>query len=497
MDRVLPELKKLASFPSKLRVYITSDIENEPDDQESLVRYLLYANEFDTRGICAVTSAWLSSCTAPESMHQIIDGYKLVVDNLNKHVHPDAQYPSAEDLHKLVVSGHPVYGKEALALPPSRGALDLVEKLCEFPNPLWVVCWGGTNVIAEALQHIRRTKASTDEAALHARLRVYAISDQDDTGEWIRNTFPEVFYIASIHGFGAFDMSTWQGISHPISGGDLSKASKEWLRENIQKGPLGNVYPTPMHIMEGDTPTFLYLIQNGLGDPEHPSFGSWGGRYRAIKVGSAHYADVVDTIVDVHGTERTDQKATIARWRDHFQNDFATRMSWSLEANFWDASHHPVPIIDGCCGPQVIRRRVQSGDVIVLDASASYDPDSPLDNSGLEFQWYQYHEPTINHPIGAQATPRCKLRPLAPPAEGDSMLAYNDAGFTNVALGPKVEITVPDAKAPAILNYPALHWLPHTGLDGMSYHIILQVSNKTAKFPVRRYLRVILDAGMS
>ncbi|KAK9489756.1 hypothetical protein V1508DRAFT_33297 [Lipomyces doorenjongii] len=53
-------------FPFKASGFYSSDIENEPDDQESLVRYL-----FETRGICAVTSAWLPTRTAPESMHKI------------------------------------------------------------------------------------------------------------------------------------------------------------------------------------------------------------------------------------------------------------------------------------------------------------------------------------------------------------------------------------------------------------------------------------------
>lgn len=34
-----------------------------------------------------------------------------------------------------------------------------------------------------------------------------------------------------------------------------------------------------MFIPEGDTPTFLYLLQKGLGVPEHPDYESWGGRY--------------------------------------------------------------------------------------------------------------------------------------------------------------------------------------------------------------------------
>ena len=175
-----------------------------------------------------------------------------------------------------------------------------------------------------------------------------------------------------------------------------------------------------------------------------------------------------------------------------------TRMSWTLTSDFWQASHPPVPIVDGHQSPTSITRNVKSGDVVVLDAGQSYNPDHPKDNSQLEFQWYRYMEPTIGHPIGAEAVPRCTIRPLSPPSSGTKcILPYNDCGFENVVLGPRVEVIVPNSKQPALFGLPAQHWLPHTGISGMAYHIILQVSNKNAKFPVRRYLRIILDAGLS
>lgn len=99
------DLRLLPSFPTKPRVFVLSDIENEPDDQQSLVRYLLYSNEFDTRGICAVTSAWLPTRTAPDTMLKLVKQYGTVVDNLNRHVHPDAQYAPGEALARLVCSG--------------------------------------------------------------------------------------------------------------------------------------------------------------------------------------------------------------------------------------------------------------------------------------------------------------------------------------------------------------------------------------------------------
>ncbi|KAA8647962.1 hypothetical protein EYZ11_013311 [Aspergillus tanneri] len=96
-------------------------------------------------------------------------------------------------------------------------------------------------------------------------------------------------------------MSSWQGILHPISDGDISKLSPEWLQTHIQKGPLGDVYPIPIHIAEGDTPTLLYHVQSGLGVHERPDYGSWDGHYRVINGGSTHYAYVIYTVINADG----------------------------------------------------------------------------------------------------------------------------------------------------------------------------------------------------
>lgn len=95
----------LQSYNWKPRVFILSDILNEPDDSMSLVRYLLYSNEFETKGLCATTSWWLKNTTHPEEMRTIVQAYGDVVNNLNQHVHPKAQYQSAENLLQLVTSG--------------------------------------------------------------------------------------------------------------------------------------------------------------------------------------------------------------------------------------------------------------------------------------------------------------------------------------------------------------------------------------------------------
>ena len=103
-----PSQTTLQNFPSKPRVFIISDISNEPDDAESLVRYLLYSNQFQTEGLVACTSTWMETKVCPQDMEKIIDAYAGAVDNLNKHAHPDSQYASAQTLKGLIRSGPPV-----------------------------------------------------------------------------------------------------------------------------------------------------------------------------------------------------------------------------------------------------------------------------------------------------------------------------------------------------------------------------------------------------
>jgi hypothetical protein len=73
--------------------------------------------------------------------------------------------------------------------PLGAGALDIVNRLEGSAEPLWVLSREGTNVLADALQHLRKTKSLTVEAIPRSRLGVYAISDLHDTVEWIRNSF--------------------------------------------------------------------------------------------------------------------------------------------------------------------------------------------------------------------------------------------------------------------------------------------------------------------
>ena len=100
---------------------------------------------------------------------------------------------------------------------------------------------------------------------------------------WIRNNFPDLFYIVSPGDH--YGSATWSGINTVVDSIDNETISNDWLAQNIQQdhGPLGTIYPDVAWGVEGDTPAFLSLIPNGLNASEHPNWGGWGGRYELYK----------------------------------------------------------------------------------------------------------------------------------------------------------------------------------------------------------------------
>jgi hypothetical protein len=270
----------------------------------------------------------------------------------------------------------------------------------EDARPLWVTVWGGPNVLAQALWKLRNTRSASELDRLVAKLRVYAISDQDDTGPWLRREFPQLFYIASpgVHAGGAYHHATWSGISGDnfhgrFSGADFSVVTNEWLERNIRrKGPLGAEYPRWEYLMEGDTPSFLNLIDNGLSSPEHPDWGGWGGRYELYTPPKQKWqvsaetrpiwTDAQDEVLGTDGAWHTSNHATIWRWRTAFQNDFAARMDWTIKPRN-QANHPPVPRLASAA-----EITAKPGQRVELSAEGSSDPDG----DALSYEWFHYHE---------------------------------------------------------------------------------------------------------
>lgn len=398
-----------AQVNQKHRVIILTDIGADPDDTQSLVRLLLYSNVIDIKGLIATTSVWQKNQVKPEMIKKVIQAYAKVQPNLNKH---EKGFPDADELLKLVKQGIAKYGMEGVGDGKDTEGSEWIIKVLEENDsrPLWVCVWGGVNTLAQALYKIKNTKSENEANKLIAKLRVYTISDQDDSGIWIRKNFVDLFYIVSPGD--DYGSATWSAINSVISGINNSEISNLWIAQNIQQGhgPLGAVYPDVSWGMEGDTPSWLALIPNGLNNPEHPEWGGWGGRYELsqpditmIKKGSSGvpiepetrkiWTNAIDTYtlyilneygrtVKLNTITFNDNKVTLWRWRKDFQNDFAARMAWCIKS-YAEANHPPVPVLSH---PEEIT--VKSGEGFGLDAFNSYDPDG----DHISFLWFHYPE---------------------------------------------------------------------------------------------------------
>jgi hypothetical protein len=367
------------TFTGPPRVVIVSDMGNEPDDQMSFVRLLLYSNEFDLEAMIATTSTWQRNATHPETMRKLIHTYGQVRSNL---LHHAQGWPTAEYLDQRVFAGQPRYGMastgEGKSTAGSKALVAAFER--DDPRPLWICIWGGGNTLAQALIDLRAAHPAAEIDRMISRLRVYSISDQDDAGPWLRREFPGLFYIVkpSLPNSDDYYAATWTGISGDIyyrnsEAADNSVVTNEWLDRNIRsKGPLGKVYPKFMFIMEGDTPSYLGLIDNGLNAYRRPDWGGWGGRYVYLQpYGETHpiwtqggdefsrYTSQ-DSVIGADGRTHVSDQASIWRWRDDFQNDFAARMDWTIQ-DFTHANHNPQVVVNGQAGTAPIWMDAVSG----------------------------------------------------------------------------------------------------------------------------------------
>ena len=384
----------------KPRVFVLTDIENEPDDAQSLVRFLLYAHQFDIEGLVATTSVHQPRKTAAWRIREILAAYGQVQPNLLLH---EPGYPGVDRLLAVVSEGRADYGMQAVGQGMDSAGSDALIAAADRADarPLWVPVWGGPNVLAQALWKVRATRSPEALAAVVAKLRVHAISDQDDTGPWIRKTFPGLFYIASpgFHPGGAYHHATWAAMGGDLFhgrfvGADATLVDNAWLDRHIRrnKGPLGAQYPHVEFMMEGDTPSFLGLIANGLNVPERPDWGGWGGRYELYTPRKQKWhleaetrpmwADAVDEVRGADGRWHTSNQATLWRWRAAVQNDFAARMDWTTQP--YAKANHP-PVVQLAHADELAAKR---GDTVRLSAAGSSDPDG----DALSYEWFYYGE---------------------------------------------------------------------------------------------------------
>jgi hypothetical protein len=303
---------------------------SDPDDVQSMVRFLLYTNELEVEGLVA-SAGTFANVAKKQNILDILNRYDRVDENLRRH---DRRYPTADRLRLVTWEGRSgAWGTPNVAMTEKpldeilgegtdSEASDAIIRIVDRPDsrPVWVLVWGGSREVAQAIWKVRATRGPAELERFLGKLRIFLIAKQDSTAEWLLDWFPSLFVILS--------EKNYMGMFWSMPGSDQKSADLAWINANIRQGhgPLGAVYPesgwdpSVPGVWEGDTPSFLHLVSavRGLNDPEKPDQGGWGGKFLRPDPSKKHWFD------DPAGLQ------TVYRWRPQVQAEFALRADWML-----------------------------------------------------------------------------------------------------------------------------------------------------------------------
>ena len=455
------------------RTIVTSD--GEVDDMDSFVRLLLYSNDMQIEGLVYSASQfhWAGdgkgTMLKPQNkvqggggfggfgprnsegmesmrwlgtswMQEYIDLYAEVYPNLVKH---DSNYPSPDYLKSVVRVGNIMVEGDLSA--PSEGS-EFIKSIIldDKPGPVYIQAWGGPNTAARALMSIEeefKGKPGWDEVYRKVSDKVIftLCLEQDGTyRNYIAKAWPEIRVVHDDIQFNSFAYLWNRQIPEPY----LQYVEGPWNEENILKGhgPLagryftwgdGHVIDDPADrygdpaglersgrkkydfISEGDTPTYLMIMDFGLRSTEDPAWGGVGGRYiptddepRGWKdPGTMDFSMLSGPGPGGPGGQRppreekpkvefdrtqgdynpfkddVDSAFPQTRWVPVIQNDFAARADWCV-MSYDEANHRPQASV---AGP--LDLTVKAGKKVKLKGAAT-DPDG--DKCSL--RWWQYRE---------------------------------------------------------------------------------------------------------
>ncbi|MBN1361033.1 MAG: DUF1593 domain-containing protein [Sedimentisphaerales bacterium] len=244
----------------RFRVLVSTDIGGtDPDDFQSLVHLLVYADGVDLEGL-------VSSPYGPgrkKDILKVIDCYARDYAHLQTY---SDRCPTPQALRAVTKQGETETAPYAGVRRTTEGS-DWIVSCARRDDlrPLHVLVWGGIEDLAQALH---------DAPEILPRLRVYWIGGPNkkwspDAYQYLVNHHPELWIIES--------NATYRGW---FVGGNQSGqwGNEEFVTRHVAgKGALGDFFVSQMdHLKMGDTPSVGWLLK---GTPDDPSLPGWGGRY--------------------------------------------------------------------------------------------------------------------------------------------------------------------------------------------------------------------------
>ena len=266
--------------PTKPRILISTDIGGtDPDDFQSMIHLLMYADLFQIEGLIASPN-----CNGRKTdLLDMMDLYEKDLSQLRKH---SDRFPDPDSLRLICKQG-------AIASPPFKGfdtpmegsdwIIDCANKTSD--QPLWILIWGGLEDLAQALHDAPEIKRS---------IKVYWIGGPNK--KWSINAYT---YIAEYH------PDLWMiEANATYRGWFMDSESPENIKGDVYydnhiraRGAMGNAFKKYYkgHIKMGDTPSLAYVMN---GSPDDPSGESWGGSFVPIKRSSRFIFDRNTTTAD-------------------------------------------------------------------------------------------------------------------------------------------------------------------------------------------------------